>query len=347
MPDIIPNPWRGVGLGLDVKRPSDDVSSVRALLQNCPAHAPTPLVDAPRIAEKLGVQTVLIKDERNRMNMGSFKALGAAYVIATEASKAGSETLNTALKGQNFVTASAGNHGLSVAMGARVFGADATIFLAVTVPEAFAERLRELGATVRFEGDDYEASMKAAASYANQSGATLLSDSSWRGYIDLPHLLMEGYLQLGAEAAEAMATPPTHIALQAGVGGFAGAVAAYARHVWGGDPQIIVVEPAAAPALSESIKAGKLVDTVGPVSSMGRLDCKTPSLIALEGLSKDADVFVTLSEEEAQGALPLLADIGLETTPSGAAGIAALLAGFPLPSKSIVWAILTEGPENV
>ena len=100
---------------------------------------------------------------------------------------------------------------------------------------------------------------------------------------------MEGYLQLAAEAAAQMDAPPTHILLQAGVGGLAAAVAAHARQVWGDGPQIIVVEPEAAPALIESIRAGALTETSGPVSCMGRLDCKTPSMIALNGLARDAD----------------------------------------------------------
>ena len=81
--------------------------------------------------------------------------------------------------------------------------------------------------------------------------------------------------------------------------GLAAAVAAYARRVWGDGPQIIVVEPDAAPALIEAVRAGKLQDTHGPVSCMGRLDCKTASMIALAGLARDADMFVTISDADA------------------------------------------------
>lgn len=188
--------------------------------------------------------------------------------------------------------------------------------------------------------------MQAAAIAADANGWTLLSDSSWPGYTELPLRVMEGYLQLAAEAAAQIDQPPTHILLQAGVGGLAAAVAAHARHIWGDAPQIIVVEPEAAPALIESIRAGKLVDTTGPVSGMGRLDCKTASMIALNGLARDADSFVTISEDEAQRAVDLLAEHGLPTTPSGAAGIAALLAGLDVPREARVMAILSEGPED-
>ncbi len=158
---------------------------------------------------------------------------------------------------------------------------------------------------------------------------------------------MEGYLQLAAEATAQIHAPPTHILLQAGVGGLAAAVAAHARAVWGDAPVIVVVEPQAAPALIESIRAGHAVTTQGPVSAMGRLDCKAPSLIALKGLSRDADIFATISEEEAAHAVDILAREGFATTPSGAAGIAALVAGLACGRDARVMAILSEGPEGV
>jgi diaminopropionate ammonia-lyase len=294
----------------------------------------------------MGVSRLWLKDERARMGLGSFKALGAAHAIARDAAATGDADLHGALDGRVYVTASAGNHGLSVAAGARLFGARAVVYLANTVPETFAARLRDKGAEVERAGEDYEASMQAADHAARVNGWTLLSDSSWSGYIDSPLLVMEGYLQLASEAAAQIDCPPSHILLQAGVGGLAAAVAAHARRVWGNGPQIIVVEPDAAPALIESIRAGEVVDTRGPASCMGRLDCKTPSLIALNGLARDADVFLTIPEHAALRAARLLADHGLRTTPSGAAGIAALLAGLDLPPDARVLAILSEGPED-
>jgi diaminopropionate ammonia-lyase len=340
------NPWRGRGLdGADLF-PLADAGDVAGLLRQCPAHAPTPLCDVPALAARLGVARLWLKDERARMGLGSFKALGAAHAIAREAAATGLSDPARALQGRVYVTASAGNHGLSVAAGARLFGARAVIYLADTVPVAFADRLSAKGAEVVRAGADYEASMQAAARAAQAHGWTLLSDSSWPGYTDLPLRVMEGYLQLAAEAVEQIEAVPSHILLQAGVGGLAAAVAAHARHVWGDVPQIIIVEPEAAPALIDSIGAGKVIDTSGPASCMGRLDCKTPSLIALNGLARDADVFCTLSEAEAMRAADLLADHGLPTTPSGAAGLAVLLAGQCVPEGARVLAILSEGPED-
>jgi diaminopropionate ammonia-lyase len=178
----------------------------------------------------------------------------------------------------------------------------------------------------------------------------LLSDSSWDGYITLPHILMEGYLQMAAEAVRQCPEPPTHIMLQAGVGGLAGAVAAYARDQWGDAPKIVVVEPTSAPALQASILAGRCVFADGPDSIMGRLDCKEPSLIALNGLARDADVFVTMTDEEVDRYLPELEKHSLATTASGGAGVAAVLSPeiretLAIDEHSRVLCFLSEVPE--
>ncbi len=333
----------------EVPMPSVDHAAPFALLQHCPAHQVTPLVEHADLAARLGVAELWIKDERGRMGLGSFKALGAAYVIAHDAMAALADAPQTALRGRTYVTASAGNHGLSVAAGARVFGAQAVIYIADTVPEAFAERLRAKGATVVREGAIYEDSMAAAAKAADENGWHLLSDSSWPGYTDPPHRLMEGYLVLMREVFDQIPAPPTHIFLQAGVGGLAGACAAAARAEWGDAPRIIVVEPAFAPALQASIEAGAFVTADGPASAMGRLDCKDASLIALKGLARDADGFALISEEEAVSAAETLSAQGMPTTPSGVAGLAAALADSDgvtgLTSQSRVLVILSEGPE--
>jgi len=341
--DIAKNPWRGVGLAAEVLSgtPAPSVAADRpsGLLKQCPKAAETPLRELEGFEAK-----VWAKDERGRMGLGSFKALGAAYVIAHAAAKTGTDDLTQALRGQVYVTASAGNHGLSVAAGARLFGARAVIYLAETVPEGFAERLRAKGAEVVREGTIYEASMAGAMRAATENGWTLLSDSSWPGYFEIPHRLMEGYLAMAEEAARQMPAPPTHIFLQAGVGGLAGASAAWFRHVWGDAPEIIVVEPDRAPALQASIQAGKPVETTGPVSNMGRLDCKVPSLIALAGLARDADLFVTITDAEADAILPELAAQGAASTQSGAAGVAAMKA-MALPAEARVLCIISEEAE--
>lgn len=317
----------------DAPFPSIEAKRPLELLARCPDYKETPL-HCRQIEPIKG--HIFIKDERNRMGLGSFKALGAAYVIAHLAQK-------QSVADTTFVTASAGNHGLSVAAGAKIFGARSVVFLSHTVPETFSEKLQLQGATVCREGNDYEASMAAAAKAATDNGWILLSDSSWSGYTELPHRLMEGYLVMAAEAVGQMKSTPTHIFLQAGVGGLAAACAAYFRSAWSDEPEIVIVEPDAAAALHDAIKAGTVVSAKGPVSSMGRLDCKEASMIALNGLARDADSFVLIHDNEVEKMMPVLTSLGLATTPSGGAGlVAALLGKVDLPTGARILVILSE-----
>ena len=78
MSESLVNPYRGGGLPALSPLPADDAGPVGALLALCPAHAPTPLVEAPALAARAGVRRLMLKDERARMGLGSFKIPWAA-----------------------------------------------------------------------------------------------------------------------------------------------------------------------------------------------------------------------------------------------------------------------------
>lgn len=325
-----------------------------ALLGACPAYQPTPLRDAPELAAQLGLARLWIKDETARMRLGSFKALGGAFAVVqmildrADVADPISQAARGTAKTMTFVTASAGNHGLSVASGARIFGARAKIVLSASVPEAFANRIRATSAEVIRITGSYEDSVQEAVRRATAHDWIHLADGSWEGYTAAPALVMEGYTVLAEEARCSFLDSggwPSHVLLQAGVGGLAAACAAHIRTFWDQQPEIIVVEPAAAPCLMESMRAGHLVRTPGPVSNMGRLDCKDASLLAFQTLQQDADTFVTVTDEQAQAAVGTLALAGVHSTPSGAAAIAAIpLLGLPPEARCMI--IASEGPEG-
>lgn len=328
---------------LDPTRPA-------ALLAACPVAKPTPL----RAHSGPQGGKLWVKDESHRMGLGAFKALGGVYAVARLiADQIGAPAdpaawitpQRRALAADlTFVCASAGNHGLAVAAGARLFGARARIFLSHSVDPVFADRLMAQGAQVCRAGDTYEASMDAATADAAHNGAVLLADASWPGYSEPPRLVMEGYTVLAAELRASFAQSqswPRHVYLQAGVGGFAAATAFMIRRDWPVQPRIVIVEPDAAPCLRRSVAVGQPVQVTGPLSIMGRLDCKAPSTLALDILTQAADAFVTVSDPQAQAATHAAEAMGYATTPSGAAGLAALLADPVAPESALV--ILTEG----
>jgi diaminopropionate ammonia-lyase len=304
------------------------------LICQCPAYAPTALLENKGLADIANVSRLWIKNESERMGLGSFKALGGAYAIAQiilDQCSLGKETgvvdpfCDEAKKTASvitFITASAGNHGLSVAAGAKVFGSKAVIILAETVSEGFADRIRNLDAeVVRVQGS-YEDSVEIAMQTADSNDWVLLADGSWEGYTERPALIMEGYTVLAEECREKFEESgvwPSHVFLQAGVGGLAAATAAHIREYWAEQPEIIIVEPEAAPCLMHSVQAGKLTRADGLVSNMGRLDCKDASLITYDSLKDDADIFILISEQEAEQTADLCQRHGLSTTPSGVA----------------------------
>ena len=325
------------------------------MLKACPVYTSTPIYEHSKLAELIGIQTLFIKDESKRMRLGSFKALGGAFAIAqmiadaAKTSDMDSLAAKSTAAGMKFITASAGNHGLSVAAGAKIFGAHAVIFLSTSVPEGFANRIRSMNAdVVRVQGS-YEDSVTAAIAAAENDNGLLLADGSWSGYIKRPALVMEGYTVLAEECRVKFKKEkiwPTHVLLQAGVGGFAAAVAGHIRDYWENQPKIIIVEPDTAPCLIESFKADKLTSVTGPASNMGRLDCKDASLIAFQSLKSDANAFVTISDDIAANASSLLIAHNIPTTPSGAAGLAALQSSETDPSSRCL-VIVTEGLEEI
>lgn len=325
-----------------------DPTKPAQLLAACPAYAASPLTRH---------DTLWIKDETRRMGLGAFKAVGGVYAVAKLIEAETGRTLSpdaylSEATGQvavnlTFVCASAGNHGMAVAAGARIFGAQCRIHLADTVPEAFAIRLRAKGASVVRSGQTYEQSVAAAVQDAAESGAIHLADGSWPGYTEPPRLVMEGYTIIAAEMRAEFAaqdTWPSHVFLQAGVGGLAAAIAYMIRRDWPVQPQIIVVEPDAAPCLRDSVAGGALLTVDGPVSNMGRLDCKTPSMLAYEILREAADRYVTITDTQALTGVAEAKRLGYDSTPSGAAGLAALmLDDTPMPAPLV---ILSEGAED-
>ena len=317
-------------------------ASVRDLLGFCPAHRATPLLPLAPLAAELGLGGIHIKAEWRRMGLSSFKPLGGAYAVALLVASQAEAALGRAIRPDELLSpavravardltvicASAGNHGLAIAAGARAFGAQAIVYLSAAVPERFAIRLREQGATIERAGATYEESMALAADAAERKGWHLVSDSSWPGYTQVPLDIMRGYTILLEEAADTLAAggPASHVFVQAGVGGLAGAAIGYLRDRWGEDFRFVVVEPNGAPCLLESAQCGHPVRILGAATSLGRLDCKEPSLLAFDLLSRLADAFMTVSDAAAEAAASRLARLGAPVSSCGAAGAAGLIA---------------------
>lgn len=123
------------------------------------------LVDGKSLATRLGIAKIWLKDETNRLGVGSFKSLGAPYAAqVTATNTAGSQK-------PVFATASAGNHGIGLSWGARRLGCQCHVYLHSNVPESAAEKIRGFGATVhRVASPEYAVSLQVCQQDAALNG---------------------------------------------------------------------------------------------------------------------------------------------------------------------------------
>jgi diaminopropionate ammonia-lyase len=336
-------------------------------------HVVTPLHALPALARELGVGAIHVKDEGLRLGLGSFKALGGSYAVIRLVLDAALERLGRAVDvaalqapdvraiaaGMTFACATDGNHGRSVAQGARLVGASAVVFVHSGVSQERVAAIARFGAEIVRVAGSYDDSVEEAARVADKNGWTIVSDTSWPGYERIPALVMQGYTAMVREALRQLPEPPTHVFVQAGVGGVAAAVGGHlALALADQRPMFIVVEPARAACVYESARVGRPVRIEqGEPTVMAMLECYEPSLIAWRVLSRVADGFMTVEEEDAVAAMkrlarPLGADPAVVAGESGGVGLAGLISALADPEarkalrlgpRSRIFVINTEG----
>ncbi len=322
-----------------------------------PGYVETPLVRLDGLALRAGVARIWYKDESGRFGLGSFKALGGAYAVfrllANEIEqKSGASNLSASdlaeghyreiISGLTVTCATDGNHGRSVAWGARLFGCRCVIYLHSTVSESRQAAIEALGATVVRTQGNYDDSVRHAAADAKTYGRFVVSDTSYDGYMDVPRDVMQGYTVMVAETMRQLPPKerPTHIFVQGGVGGLAAAVCSQFWECWGAErPRFIVVEPDRADCLYQSAYSGAPTVVEGALDTiMAGLACGEISLLAWEILETGVDAFVKISDEAAADCMRLLA-FPLETDAPVVAGESAVagLAGALIARRRPEW----------
>lgn len=310
-------------------------------------YAETPLVALPGHAARLGIGALHYKDEAGRFGLGSFKSLGGAYAVfrllqATLRARgaAGEITASDLERGRfsertsqiTVCCATDGNHGRSVAWGARKFHCRCVVYLHENVSAGREMAIAAYGAEIVRTPGGYDESVRCAAADAERNGWTVVSDTSWPGYQIVPRDVMHGYTVMADEVVRRLEPdPPTHVFVQAGVGGLAAAVCARFGHRFGKSrPKFIVAEPARAACLFESARRGRSAAVqIGEETVMACLSAGEPSPLAWSVLDQGADAFMTLGEALAPEAMRALAsgengDLPIVAGESGAAGFAAL-----------------------
>jgi diaminopropionate ammonia-lyase len=328
----------------------NDIDEAYSSISSWKDYSPTPLIELNKLSKELNLNKIFYKDESKRFDLKSFKALGGAYAV---------EKITKENKDIVVATATAGNHGRSVAWGAKRLGLKCKIFISEFVSEARGQAMADLGADVIKVKGNYEKSLIECIKQSTENNWQIVQDVAWKDYMLVPKYTMAGYTVMMKEIVDQISNDQiTHIILQAGVGGMAGAmvagIAKYLKNV----PETIVVEPDSAACVMESIKTGKIekID-IKRESLMGGMSCGKVSLVPWEILKNSVKFCISLPDDDIAKTMKLLgnssfSDKKIIAGENSAPGVISLIAScvddkikekLKLNSKSNILVIGCEG----
>ena len=266
----------------------------------------TPLLSLNILNQNLSFNKIFYKDESKRFHLKSFKALGGAFAV---------EKISKGKKNIVISSATAGNHGRSVAWGAKRLNLKCKIFVSQYVSETRVYEIEKFGAEVIRVKGNYEDSLKECKKQSKKNNWKIVQDVSTKDYKYIPQLTMAGYSIMIKEISKQTNHYITHIFVQAGVGGLAAGVVAGVAKYFKRIPKIIVVEPDRADCVLQSVKANKLKKIkIKKESIMGGMSCNEMSLIPWQILKKTSNYCVSISDKNVSKTIAMLKDKKLSKT---------------------------------
>ena len=279
----------------------EQIDEAYSTISKWESYEATPLLLLNKLSKELNLNQIYYKDESKRFDLKSFKALGGAYAV---------EKVTKGNKEITVSTATAGNHGRSVAWGAKRLGLKCKIFISEFVSEARGKAMESLGADVVKVKGNYENSLIECIKQSTENDWQIVQDVAWKDYMVVPTLTMAGYSVMMKEIVDQINNESiTHIFLQAGVGGMAGAMVAGVARYLKNIPKIIVVEPDSAACVMKSIESGKIEKVqIVRESLMGGMSCGEPSLVPWKILKKSVNNCISLPDDDIGKAMKLFAN---------------------------------------
>ena len=280
--------------------PSKLLLNSNKTISNWKNYKKTPLLKLEKLNKNLKLNNIFYKDESKRFHLKSFKALGGAYAV---------EKITKGKKNLVISSATAGNHGRSVAWGAQRLGLQCKIFVSQYVSETRVKEIEKFGADVIRVRGNYENSLNECKKLSKKNNWIIVQDVSTKNYSHVPLLTMAGYSIMIKEISKQTTHYITHIFLQAGVGGMAAGVVAGVAKYFKRIPKIIIVEPDGADCVLQSIKSKKLKKIkIKKESIMGGMSCNEMSLIPWHVLKKASDCCVTVNDSKVPKTVAMLKD---------------------------------------
>ena len=268
-----------------------DIDEAYSSISNWENYSPTPLIELNKLSKELNLNKIFYKDESKRFNLKSFKALGGAYAV---------EKITKGNKDIIVATATAGNHGRSVAWGAKRLGLKCKIFISEYVSDARGQAMAKLGADIIKVKGNYENSLIECIKQSTENNWQIVQDVAWENYEIVPKYTMAGYAVMMKEIINQIdQNKISHIILQAGVGGMAAAMIAGIARYLENIPITLIVEPDSAACVMESIKSGKIekID-IKRESLMGGMSCGEVSLVPWEILKNSVKFCISLPDDD-------------------------------------------------
>ena len=281
-----------------------DIDEAYSCISNWKNYTSTPLIELNKLSKELGLNKIFYKDENKRFDLKSFKALGGAYAV---------EKITKGNKDIVVATATAGNHGRSVAWGVNRLGLKCKIFISEFVSEERGQAMVDLGADVVKVKGNYEKSLNECIKQSTENNWQIVQDVAWKNYMTVPKYTMAGYTVMMKEIADQINNDQiTHMILQAGVGGMAAAMVAGIARYLKNVPEIIIVEPDSAACVMESVKTGKIekID-IKRESLMGGMSCGEVSLVPWEILKNSVKFCISLPDDDIAKTMRLLGNSSL------------------------------------
>src|SRR6185369_2910755 len=281
-----------------------------------------------RLTELLDVsphagRTLLLKCESQQPG-GAFKIRGAYNMVAQ---------LSPEQRRRGVITYSSGNHGQAMALAARELGAPAVVVMPTTAPKVKIEGVKGFGAEVIFAGTTSTERRLRADAEAAARGLTMVPpfDHPW---------IVAGQGTAGLEILEQCPDVAT-VLVPIGGGGLAAGVAAAVK-LSRPDVKVVGVEPAGAAKMKSSLEAGHPVTLDRTDSIADGLLPVRPGDLTFALVHRYVDDVVTVEDGQIIDAvLWLESSVRIVVEPSGAASVAAALAGAGIPGPTV--AIISGG----
>ena len=318
-------------------------------IRSWPGYAATPLFELGGVARAIGVGQIWYKDEGARFGLDSFKAMGGGYAVSRLVARhvmrtAGIDNVTSRdLLGGKYrnltsdltvTCATDGNHGRAVAWAARLFGCRAVVYMASLVSESREAAIASFDAEIVRSAGNHEQASRECSEAAERNGWYVVSETERATEPAIASDTFAGYSALLHEMSEELSrdTVPTHMFVQAGVGGLAAVSAIFGAERWGSSrPILVVVEAMVADCIRRSIEAGSPQVVTGELDTiMAGLAAGEMSGFAWSILSRGADFAMAITDEAAAATMRLLAEAPFDDSKivggeSGVAGLAALL----------------------